>query len=379
MGKVSDLRMNPIAVIGTSKKENERRVPIHPQHINLIPEKIRKYLFFQKGYGQPFGMDDAHIQSLTGNPLKERNELLSSFQTILITKPVEEDYELLMDGALVWGWIHSVQQSNITQIAIDKKLTFLAWENMYFRTDREHIHIFNKNNELAGYCGVQHALQLRGIDGNFGPARKICVLSLGSVSRGAIYALKGHGFNDITVYTRRPSFLAGNKIPGIKYKQMIADKNNSFNVIGSRKEKTPLINDLASADIIVNGLLQDPQSPVFFIKEEEIATFTKDCLVIDISCDLGMGFSFARPTGFSNPVAKFGNITYYAVDHTPTLLWDSATWEISNGIMPYLHNIVERSESQVLTDAMDIDQGKVLNQDILAYQNRSTEYPYRQL
>jgi hypothetical protein len=36
---------------------------------------------------------------------------------------------------------------------------------------------------MAGYCGVQHALQLRGIDGNYGPARKIYVLSLGPVSR----------------------------------------------------------------------------------------------------------------------------------------------------------------------------------------------------
>ena len=368
-----------IAVIGTSKKENEKRVPIHPQHLKLIPQKIRKSLFFQKGYGVPFGMDDTEIQAFTGNPLREREDLLGSFPIILITKPVAEDFALMREGTLVWGWVHSVQQSVITQIAIDKKLTLIAWENMYFRTNREHIHIFNKNNEMAGYCGVQHALELRGIDGNFGPARKISILSLGSVSRGAIYALTGHGFNDITVYTRRPSFLAGNKIPGIRYKQIVEDGQGAFNVVSLLKEKTPLIHELISSDIIVNGMLQNPQIPVFFIKDKDIPQFTKECLVIDISCDIGMGFTFAYPTDFNNPVSKFGNITYYAVDHTPTLLWDSASWEISNGIMPYLQNLVEQSDNKVLSEATDIKKGIILNKDILAYQCRSPDHPYSQL
>lgn len=368
--------MLDIAVIGTSKKENEKRVPVHPRHINLIPEKVRRKLYFQKGYGIPFGMEDAQIQAATGNALLERDDLLGSFPAILITKPMLSDFERMKEEAIVWGWIHSVQQSGIAQVAIDRKLTLIAWENMYFHSEREQVHIFYKNNEMAGYCGVQHALQLRGIDGNFGPARKISVLSMGSVSRGAIYALKGHGFNDITIYTRRPQFLADNMIPGIAHKQIISDGNCSFNVIGSYGELSPLIDELISSDIIVNGLLQDPQNPVFFIKDEDIQRFGRECLVIDISCDLGMGFSFAHPTGFSNPVLKFGNITYYAVDHTPTLLWDSASWEISKGIMPFLKNIAEQTENLVLAEATDIKRGVVLNKDILAYQDRSSEYPH---
>jgi N5-(carboxyethyl)ornithine synthase len=369
--------MIEIAVVGTSKKEHEKRVPIHPRHLFQIPVNVRKSLFFEKYYGVPFGMEDEQLRNLTGNPPRDRDDLLSSFQVVLITKPVLEDYKSMKDGTLVWGWIHTVQQNDVTQIAIDKNLTLIAWENMYFRTNREQIHIFNKNNEMAGYCGVQHALQLRGIDGNFGPARKISVLSLGSVSRGAIYALKGHGFNDITVYTRRPTFLAGNKIPGIKYKQIVGDGKGSFHVIGLLREKTPLIEELISSDVIVNGLLQDPNCPVFFIMDEDIPRFTRECLVVDISCDIGMGFSFACPTGFSNPVSKFGNITYYAVDHTPTLLWDSASWEISNGIMPYLLDMLNQTANKVLEDATDIRKGKVLNEDILVYQHRSPEYPHK--
>jgi len=52
-----------IAVIGTSRKENEKRQPIHPKHIAGIPENVRAHLYFEKGYGLPFGTSDEEIRS----------------------------------------------------------------------------------------------------------------------------------------------------------------------------------------------------------------------------------------------------------------------------------------------------------------------------
>jgi len=305
--------------------------------------------------------------------------LLSDFKAILITKPVVEDFDEIQEGALIWGWLHSVQQSIITQVAIDKKLTLIAWENMYYQGERDLLHIFSKNNEMAGYCGVQHALQLTGIDGNFGPDRKVAVISFGSVSRGSIYALKGHGFSDITVYTQRPPFLVADKIPGVKYKQIRKNDTGIVETVSSTNEKSLFIKELIETDVIVNGVLQNPNNPIEFIGDQDIDKFKKTCMVIDISCSLGMGFSFARPTNFSNPIFKTGNIKYYAIDHTPTLLWDSASWEISNCILPYLPHIAEQTENKVLVDATDIKDGKILNRDILSFQNRSVVYPYKHL
>ena len=363
-----------IAVI-TSKKENERRVPIHPRHIRIIPEPERKRLFFEQGYGEPFGISDTEIETHTGNALLARSELLC-FPSVIVTKPIAADFSQLRDGAIVWGWIHSVQQREVTQLGIDKRLTFVAWENMYASSSRERMHIFYKNNEMAGYCSVQHALQLRGIDGNFGPMRKISILSMGSVSRGAIYALKGHGFSDITVYTRRPLHVAAHKVPGVRYRQILWDGKSDFKAVSLLNENTLLIDELAHSDIIVNAMLQDPNNPVIFIQDDDTPKFTNECLIIDVSCDNGMGFSFARPTGFINPVKRIGSITYYAVDHTPTLLWDSASWEISNSLMPYLPAFLAQKPNKVLDDATDLRQGKIFNLNILTYQHRAAEHPY---
>lgn len=60
-------------------------------------------------------------------------------------------------------------------------------------------------------------------------------------------------------------------------------------------------------------------------------------MIVDVSCDAGMGFSWAKPTSFTDPTFTVGDgIHYYAVDHSPSLLWNSATWEISVALLPHL-------------------------------------------
>ena len=367
------------AIIGTSRKENEKRVAIHPKQIKSIPEAVRKQLFFEKGYGVPFGVPDETITALTGNRTLERSVLFKNFHAFIIPKPVEEDFNEMDAGSIIWGWIHAVQQTKIAQIAIDKKMTFVAWENMYYKGTRNRVHIFQKNNEMAGYCGVQNALQIRGIDGNFGEQRKVFVIGFGSASRGAVYALKGHGFNDITVLTNRPSYLVSDRFPGVKYKHFSINAAGNYEVENNNAAPEPMADVLAQADIIVNGVLQDPTDPAVFIRESDIGKFAKECLIIDISCDAGMGFSFAHPTDTENPVFKLGNIIYYSLDHTPTLLWDSSTWEISSSLLPFLTEFVEGGENEVLNDAVDIKNGIILNKEILKFQHRSPIYPYNQM
>lgn len=368
-----------IAVIGTSRKENEKRRPIHPLQIASIPDRLRRHLFFEKKYGEPFGMGDDEIQYLTGNQLIRRKELLHDFPAVLITKPVIEDFEEVQNGTLVWGWLHSVQQRLITQQAIDKKLTLIAWENMYYASARELLHIFYRNNELAGYSGVQHALEIIGLDGNFGPSLTAAVISFGSVSRGAITSLQAHGVHSITVYTQRPTSLIANQIPGIVYKQFVLSESGAYEVCHMDGTKTQMIDALCGVNIIVNGILQNTTAPIVLVCESDIPKFTSACLIIDVSCSKGMGFCFARPTTFAEPVFDVGKIKYYGVDHTPTLLWNSATWEISKAILPYLEYVIEETESSTVNDAVDIRNGEILNKDIIVYQNRSKAYPYKQL
>ena len=54
-----------VGVIGKSLKENEKRVAIHPEHIERIPKELRKQITFEESYGLGFGMDDNTLAKLT--------------------------------------------------------------------------------------------------------------------------------------------------------------------------------------------------------------------------------------------------------------------------------------------------------------------------
>lgn len=366
-----------VAVIKTSKKENEKRVPIHPLQISSIPEKVRENLYFEKGYGENFGVKDEKIKKLTGNILLERKELFEKFNAFIIPKPVLEDYQDMKEGSKVLGWIHSVQNSDVVDEAIKKKMTLYAFENMNYNLKKGKIHVFEKNNEMAGYCAVQHALEIEGIDGNYGRKLKASVIGLGSVSRGAIYALRGHGIVDVTVYTERESRLVSNQIPGIKYRHIQKNSNNIYRVKPTFSDEGGFFSlELLKSDIIINGTLQDPLNPSFFLTDDDIKKFEKRCLIIDVSCDDEMGFTFAHPTTFKNPVHEIGNVIYYAVDHTPSMLYNSASYEISRALFPFLEDFVFEKENSVLDSSIDIKSGKIINKEIIVFQDRESLYPY---
>ena len=312
-----------VGVIGTSLKENEKRVAIHPAHIKWIPDEIRKHLFFEKGYGLPFDIKDDAIRSLTGG-IKTREEILNGSDIVIIPKPVQADFESTKENTTIWGWVHCVQQRGHTQASIDRKLTLIAWENMYIWGSKGErgIHIFHKNNEMAGYSGVIHALSLIGRTASYGPPRKVVVFSFGSVSRGAIHALQGLGFKNIQVLTLRPPTLVAHQIPGIIYRQL-QRTGNSLSIINVDGSTQSLCEELNSTDIIVNGTLQNTDHPLMYINENEINRLKPKSIIIDVSCDKGMGFPFARPTTFEDPMFKTGeDIYYYSVDHTPSFLWE---------------------------------------------------------
>ena len=249
------------------------------------------------------------------------------------------------------------------------------------RTGDKNMHIFYKNNELAGYAGVNHALSLIGISGYYGKSLKAVVLSFGSVSRGAIYALQGQGFRDITVYTGRPSTEVGDQLPGISFKQMKDDGSGNMLVVESDSSTRPFAEALSDVQIIVNGTLQDIDHPKMFVPAHDADKLMKGTLIIDISCDEGMGFWCARPTSFEHPMFEVADKFCYSVDHSPSFYWNSASWEISKALLPFLPKVVGGpnmwEKNKTISNSIEIRNGVIQNPKILSFQNREKEYPHK--
>ena len=372
-----------IGVIGTSRKDDERRVPIHPEHLPRLEKKLRHQLIFEIGYGERFGVSDSELAKQIGG-LATRDELLENMDMAIVAKPVLADFEQLREGGILWGYPHCTQQRQLTQVAINRKQTIIAFEDMFVWGPEGQVgrHTFYKNNEMAGYCAVIHALQLKGIDGHYGNQRKVFIFSFGAVSRGAIYALKAHGFRDITICIQRPDHEVREEVLDCHYVTLrMGSKNEARMMVvehdGSQRALTELISE---AGIVINGTFQDTNNPIDFVLEEEKACLKAGCLIIDVSCDEGMGFYFAKPTSFKEPMFQVEKVDYYAVDHTPSYFWESASRSISAALIVHLPTIVAGPDgwlkNETIRRAINIDKGVVQKADILTFQNRQLDYPH---
>jgi alanine dehydrogenase len=211
---------------------------------------------------------------------------------------------------------------------------------------------------------------------------RAAVIGFGAAGRGAVTALSAHGVNDVDILTHRDVNAVGSPIHSARIVRLEQDAGDQGrNYAHPDSGRVPLAPFLAEHDIVVNCVLQNTDAPLMFVTGDDLGSFAPGSLIVDVSCDEGMGFDWARPTSFTEPMFEVGdNVHYYAVDHSPSHLWDSATWEISEALLPHLPAVLTGPQawhaSDTIRRAIEIRDGVIQNPAILSFQGRSPDYPH---
>lgn len=310
-----------------SHKENESRRAIIPEDIKRM--EYPEYLYFENGYGSVLGIDDSEYEHM-GCKVSSREEILAQ-DIICDPKIGDGDYlEKLQIGQTIFGWIHATQNRDITDKILYSGLTAYAWENMNYKGR----HLFWRNNELAGEAAVLHAFQCYG---KMPYETKVAVLGRGNTARGAIKILNMLGA-DVMQYDRRTEEL--------------------------------LREELGLYDVIVNCILWDVMRTDHIIYRADLPKMKKNSMIVDVSCDRNGGIETSVPTSIENPTYVEAGVLHYVVDHTPSLYYKTFTQNNSELITPYLEQLMKNKCGKVLQDALIIENGKIIDGEILKFQNR---------
>lgn len=308
-----------------STKNNELRRALLPEDLASLEDT--KELVFEKGYGSVLGYSDDDYTRF-GASVADRDTVCGC-PIICNPKPMVQD-EYFRPGKTLFGWIHAVQGRAITDALVTHKMTAIAWEEM-FENDR---HCFWRNNEISGEAAVVHAFLSWG---RLPYESRVAVVGRGNVARGAIRTLERFGCN-VSVYDRKTSPLL-------------------------RKE-------IDSYDVIVNAVLWDVFRKDHIVYEDDLEKMKPGSMIIDISCDPDMGIEGSHPTTIADPVYWHKGILHYAVDHTPTLFFKSASEAISKEVARFLDGLVNGNLDPVLENATIIRNGTILDERIIRFQKR---------
>ena len=309
-----------------SDKENENRICLIPWDIKKI--KNKSYIYIEEGYGQALSISDDEYKS-KGCKIAPREQILMKD---IIVDPKIGDAQYLKDikNKTIFGWIHAVQNREITDTLIDNKLTVFAWEEM-FEKGR---HVFWRNNEVAGESAVMHALLLHGI---MPYDTKVAIIGNGNTARGAYRVLTQLGA-DVKVYNRRMEKL--------------------------------VIEELPETDILVNAVLWDVKRKDHIVNKDDLRKMKKGSLIIDVSCDKNGAIETCIPTTIEEPTYIVDGIIHYAVDHTPSLAYKTVSAELSKEASKYIDELIEEKYENVLLNANIVKDGEILDDKINEFQNR---------
>lgn len=312
-----------------SHKENEKRRALIPEDIEKL--KFADKLWFEKGYGDILGYSDSDYLR-AGAHVGSAKEVYAKEVICNPKFPETDERSLLSKEQVIFGWIHAVQGKEITDFLMNRNMTAIAWEDM-FEKGR---HVFWRNNELSGEAAVIHAIPF------FGRSLYDCraaVIGRGNAALGAIRILERLGAS-VRVYNRR-------------MEQLLRDEISSY-------------------DIVVNAVLWDVFRNDRLLYKDDIKKMRKGSMIIDISCNHTMELETSHPTPISDPVYVVDGVLHYSADHTPSLLWKTATESISKEVSRFIDIIVEGKEKDdpVLREAIIIEKGKIIDQRISRFQNR---------
>lgn len=309
-----------------SKKENENRRAILPNDIKNI--KYPKQIYIEIGYGRVLGYSDMDYIS-NGVNIVSRDEVLKK-NIICDPKIGDAEYLDILNNQTVFGWIHAVQNKNITDSIMNGQLTAYAWEDM-FKKGR---HVFYRNNEIAGEAAIVHAYMLHGL---FPYESKVAILGRGNIARGALKILNYMGA-DVTVYDKKTEKLFQEELP-------------QYNVI-------------------VHAIVWDTSRKDHIIYKKDLKRMQKDTLIIDISCDRKGGIETSIPTSIENPIYVVDGITHYVVDHTPTLFYKTISKTLSSIVSNYINFLIIEDPNEILKNALIIKKGEIIDKRIIDFQKR---------
>ena len=310
-----------------SHKNGEKRIALLPKDIAALNHP--EHLFFEKNYGSDLNISDIEYAAL-GCQIVSREVAL---RQDIICDPKIGYAPFLKDlhvGQTIFGWVHAVQSKEVTDTLLANKLTAYAWEDMY----EDNRHSYWRSNELAGEAAVMHAYQLNGI---MPYDTKVALIGRGNTARGAQRILMGLGA-DVRVYDRRQEKLF-------------------------RKE-------MHEFDVIVNAVLWDTTREDHLIYRTDLKHLKPGTMIIDVSCDENGGVESTIPTSLKHPIYELDGVVHYAVDHTPTIFYRSASSAISKETAKYLDDLVENRPNPILEKALIVKNGQIIDERINEFQDR---------
>lgn len=345
-------------------KPQENRVAIQPGGVLTLVQHGHKVLV-QKNAGLGSGFSDEEYKK-AGAIIESDVEALwtSSEMIIKVKEPIEEEYNRINEGQIIFTYFHFAADKILTQAIIDSKCVAIAYETVE-KVDRS-LPLLIPMSEVAGRMATQEGAKflekamggrgvlMGGIPGV--PPANTLVLGGGIVGVNAAKIAAGMGSN---------TTILDINIPRLRYLDDVMPKN----ITTLFSSEANIWAMLPTVDLIIGAVLKPGAKAPHLITSEMLGHMRPGTVLVDVAIDQGGCFETSKPTTHQNPVYFVDDVLHYCVANMPGAVPFTSTLGLTNVTLPYALAIANKGWKQAVKEDKDLMKGVNIVEGTIVYED----------
>ncbi|KAA2219576.1 alanine dehydrogenase [Maribacter flavus] len=355
-------------IVGIPKeiKNNESRVGMTPAGVFELV-KNNHTVYVQSGAGKGSGFFNKDYQQAGAVILDTIGQVYAMSEMIVkVKEPIEEEYELIQEGQILFTYFHFASSEALTKAMIRQKAICIAYETV--EDEDGTLPLLTPMSEVAGRMAIQQGAKylekpvkgrgvlLGGVPG-VAPGR-VLVLGAGVVGIQAAKMAAGLGAH-VTILDINMKRLR--YVNDVMPPHVVTEFSNEFNI---RKH-------IKTHDLIIGGVLLKGAKAPNLITRDMLKDMRPGTVIVDVAVDQGGCVETTRPTTHENPVYIIDDVVHYSVANMPGAVPYTSTMALTNVTLPYalklanLGWVAACKKDASLAKGLNIVAGKVVYEEII--------------
>jgi len=271
-------------------KTNENRVSLVPAGAEALVAAGHT-VYVEQGAGEGSGFSDEQYTAVGAKLLPTADAVWKEAEMIIkVKEPIAVEWPRMRKGQTIFTYFHFAADEKLTKAHLDSGATCIAYETVELPT-RE-LPLLTPMSEVAGRMAVQEgAKYLEKLYGGRGvllggvpgvPPAKVVILGGGVVGVNAAKMAAGMGSKVVILDT---------SLPRLRYLSDVMPSN--VQLIFSNRQN--ILEQIATADLVVGGVLLPGAKAPKLIRREDLKTMRPGAVIVDVAIDQGGCVRRSRP------------------------------------------------------------------------------------
>lgn len=331
----------------------ERRIALTPAAVQSLIGTGHK-VYVEKDAGSASHFSDEEYKAVGAQIVYTSDEVFGRSEMVLkISSPTDDEYDRLVDSQILFSFLHlAVAKTQMAETFLRKNICSIGYE--LIEDENGNLPILQEMSEIAGQMSIQVAARylesnnngrgivLGGITGV--PPATVVIIGAGAVGQAAARMAVGSGA-EVIVLDKDLSRLHATKI---KF---------DFRIGTAMINPYTLQKMLHRADVVVGAILIKGERAPHVVTEEMVKEMKPGSIIIDISIDQGGCIETSRPTTLENPTYIMHNVIHYCVPNMPANVARTATYGLTNALLPYVAEIAEKGIDRAIMENHGLTHG----------------------